>query len=365
MTKQTSPATSSLTNTYVLPALHKGDTITVTVTPNDGAVNGAPASTSKVVSGAAPIVSSVVITPSAPKTNDLLTATVSATDADGDPISYTYQWYKNGVAISGATAATLNLATPGYGDKGDVITVTVTPSDGTLTGLPFTSPSVTVQNTPPVLDSVSVSPNPATQSSTLSALAAAHDVDANTLTYSYQWLGAGNKPIAGANSATYTPVGACGGDKFSVQATANDGLASSNTLTSAVITLDYTPSTATAALSPSGAHVGDTLTATTEVTDSDCDGDSIPTFVWKVNGVVTKTTVGTKGQTTDTFSTSALKTSDVVTVTVTPSEDDNGRPAVVSGTASSTLIAKVNHPPTATATISGTPTTGEIGRAHV
>ena len=96
-----------------------------------------------------------------------------------------------------------------------------------------------------------------------------------------------------------------------------------------MITLDYTPSTATAALSPSGAHVGDTLTATTEVTDSDCDGDSIPTFVWKVNGVVTKTTVGTKGQTTDTFSTSALKTSDVVTVTVTPHEYTSAAPQTV------------------------------------
>ena len=39
---------------------------------------------------------------------------------------YTYQWTKNGIDIAGATGSTLNLATAGNGDRGDVIRVRVT-----------------------------------------------------------------------------------------------------------------------------------------------------------------------------------------------------------------------------------------------
>ena len=43
-----------------------------------------------------PVVSSVDLTPTDPDTNDDLTATVTATDPDGDNITYDYNWYKDG-----------------------------------------------------------------------------------------------------------------------------------------------------------------------------------------------------------------------------------------------------------------------------
>ena len=80
----------------------------------------------------APTISSVTIAPAGPTTGQTLTATVVASDPDGDSLTYAYQWTKNGVDIAGATASTLNLATAGNGDRGDQIRVRATASDGLL-----------------------------------------------------------------------------------------------------------------------------------------------------------------------------------------------------------------------------------------
>src|SRR5262249_62174269 len=67
-------------------------------------------------------------------------------DPDGEAVSYRYQWYKNGVAIPGATAATLDLTRPGNATIGDVLTVRVIPSDASASGLTVASAGVTVVN---------------------------------------------------------------------------------------------------------------------------------------------------------------------------------------------------------------------------
>ena len=64
---------------------------------------------------------------------DLLTANVASHDVDGDAVSYSYQWYLNGGVINGATGSTLDLSAVGALPT-DQISVTVTPSDGTLSG---------------------------------------------------------------------------------------------------------------------------------------------------------------------------------------------------------------------------------------
>ena len=57
-------------------------------------------------------------------------------DAEGDTLTTGYQWTRNGTDIAGATASTLNLATAGNGDRGDLIRVRVTVNDGSLTSAP-------------------------------------------------------------------------------------------------------------------------------------------------------------------------------------------------------------------------------------
>src|SRR2546430_9581378 len=82
------------------------------------------------VVNSAPVIDSVVLTPSTPRTNDVLTATVTAHDVDGDPITLSYEWSRNGTVIVAATSPTLDLSVPGRGDRDDFITVRVTASDG-------------------------------------------------------------------------------------------------------------------------------------------------------------------------------------------------------------------------------------------
>jgi hypothetical protein len=85
-------------------AFEHGATVTVTVTPNDGTVDGAPVSASTVIGDIAPEGIVVAITPASPLQGDDLVCTATASDADGDTLLYAYSWYVDGVPYSDATA---------------------------------------------------------------------------------------------------------------------------------------------------------------------------------------------------------------------------------------------------------------------
>ena len=84
---------------------------------------------------------------SSPKKHDTLVATAVGTDEDGDALTYTYTWYLNGVLTQ---TTTTDAMTDGFdlrangADKGDLVTLTVTASDATLTS-PAASLSATVR----------------------------------------------------------------------------------------------------------------------------------------------------------------------------------------------------------------------------
>src|SRR5262249_49573735 len=101
---KSSGTASDLTDALDLSVARNGDRgkhITFTVTQNDGAANGTPVPASATVIDTAPVIASVTITPRPPETNDTVTANVTSHDIDGDAVTPSYQWYKNGVAISG------------------------------------------------------------------------------------------------------------------------------------------------------------------------------------------------------------------------------------------------------------------------
>ncbi|MEO8425117.1 MAG: LamG-like jellyroll fold domain-containing protein, partial [Actinomycetota bacterium] len=134
----------------------------------------------------APVVDSVVINQATPRTNDTLTVTVTSHDPEGNPVTYAYQWTNNGTDISGANSATLDLATPGNGDKDDVIRARVTASDASLTSSPVTSAPVTVLNTVPTA-TVSLDDHTPGTNATLTATATAADDDGDVVTLTYVW----------------------------------------------------------------------------------------------------------------------------------------------------------------------------------
>jgi len=74
-----------------------------------------------------------------PETNDVLTATATKSGPEGRTVSLTFVWQVNGIerrtyTSDTALTDTFDLSVPGHGDRGDTITVTVTPRDGTVVG---------------------------------------------------------------------------------------------------------------------------------------------------------------------------------------------------------------------------------------
>ena len=94
---------------------------------------------------------SVTIDQSAPRDERHADRHGRGDDPDNDPLTYSYQWTKNGSDLAGRTSSTLNLGGAGNGDKGDTIAVRVTANDGAATSDPVTSADVTVQNSAPTV----------------------------------------------------------------------------------------------------------------------------------------------------------------------------------------------------------------------
>lgn len=163
----------------------------------------------------APTITSVDISPTSPKTNDVLTARVVSVDPDGDPLTTHYQWKKNNANV-GTDAATLDLSQAGNGDKGDQITVLASVDDGHGGTASQLSASVAIVNSPPVVAPQSTS----TMENTPVAInLAGTDADNDSLVYRVVTPPAhGTTTISGA-VATYIPDSYfSGSDSFTFEA---------------------------------------------------------------------------------------------------------------------------------------------------
>jgi hypothetical protein len=97
-----------------------------------------------------PTVQSIRFSPSQPTRMDTLKAEVVTAPYDAPRrITYAYVWKVNSRIVAGATADTLNLLAF---KKKDLVTVTVTPSDGDKAGFPVDGPVALIYGIPPSLD---------------------------------------------------------------------------------------------------------------------------------------------------------------------------------------------------------------------
>ncbi|MSU80593.1 MAG: hypothetical protein EXS16_21200 [Gemmataceae bacterium] len=136
----------------------KGQVIAVTVTPSDSLNAGTAMTTSTTVVNSAPVIGSLAFDNTAPKTNNLLTVQANdVSDPDGNAITYTYVWSVAGIPVQTTTTTSatdsLDLSQPGFGDKGELIEVTVVPDDFSQSGI-SRSISTFVVNSAPVLSNV-------------------------------------------------------------------------------------------------------------------------------------------------------------------------------------------------------------------
>ena len=190
-----------------------------------------------------PVVDSVAINQASPHTNDTLSVTVTSHDPNSDPVNYSYQWSRNNVDISGATGATLNMATAGNGGKGDAIRVRVVANDGLDDSAPVTSSPVTVLNTIPVA-SVSIDDTTPGSNDVITATATDSDLDGDTVTLTYVWRVNNVVRQTTSNSSSLTDTFDLSlanhgntSDEVTVTVTPNDGEQNGNAATSATATV--------------------------------------------------------------------------------------------------------------------------------
>lgn len=112
--------------------------------PNDGAIAGMAAwntTCPDFAGNAAPTAPEVVITPEVPTRKDDLTCTVmtESTDPEGDPVTYTYRWTKDGVDVG----INSDKVTADKIDVGQVWECTASPNDGKVFG-PWGQASATI-----------------------------------------------------------------------------------------------------------------------------------------------------------------------------------------------------------------------------
>lgn len=130
----------------------RDDMVYFVATPFDGTDRGPPVASSTVTIGnGAPNAPTVTVAPAMPRHDDDLVCTIGtpSVDPDGDNVTYTYVWRRNGVVVTAVTSSTAPAAQTR--DR-DVWSCEVTPSDGVLDG-----PSATAETTvAPACDSVAL-----------------------------------------------------------------------------------------------------------------------------------------------------------------------------------------------------------------
>jgi hypothetical protein len=145
-----SGATSSSYTTPATAIGNSGASFTVIVSNAVGTVTSAPAT---LTVSAAPVPPAITTQPVSQTVTVGQTATLNVTATGDGPLNY--QWYKNGVAISGATSSSYTTPATAIGNSGSSFTVVVSNAAGTVTSTPAI---LTVNNTTPVASGLVCSP---------------------------------------------------------------------------------------------------------------------------------------------------------------------------------------------------------------
>jgi hypothetical protein len=211
----------------------------------------------------------------------LVASTAGLTDADGLG-AFSYQWLRNGSAISGATNSNY---TTGDADVGTTLSVQISYTDNQGTTETLTSASTTaVQNVNDLPIGLPVLSGVFQEDQTLTAnVAGISDID-GLGAFSYQWLRNGSA-ISGATSANYFTTDADVETRISVRVSFVDGLETTETLTSAqsstIAAINDAP---TGLPTISGTPEEDRLLTVNVSGINDADGLNAFSYQWLRNG---------------------------------------------------------------------------------
>ncbi len=305
----------------------KHDVWEVTVTPYDGEIEGEAASAAVEIANTPPV-AAVTFEPLLPAADEDVVAVASATDADGDVVTFAYAWSVDGKA----TANTTDTVTAKDTAAGQRWEVTVTPSDDEEAGEQVTA-AVPIENTAPVMVSVTLQPDAPYVTQDVTALVEASDIDGDAVTYTYTWSVDGAEVLSGASDTL--PAGSFAKHQtIAVEVVPNDGFADGAPLLSAESVVRNSLPTATgASITPATAYEATTLTcAPAGFVDADGDPEGW-LYEWTVDG--------TPAGTASTLTGSVFDKGNTVVCSTTPWDGEESGKAVTS--ASLTIS---NTPPT-------------------
>jgi alpha-tubulin suppressor-like RCC1 family protein len=261
----------------------------VDVTANDGTDDGVTSFGDQVTVVNTPPILSVFISPSAPTAGDTLIATPAVNDIDGDTVTVSYAWSRDGVDVGNGD--TVPASQTAIGEQWRVIAI---PNDSDADGSSADA-MVTILNTVPSISTVTLSPTTAYEDTLLIATVTTVDPDNQSISYSYDWIVNSASVIGPTNSISGTYFDR--DDLVQVSVKANDGMDDSNLVVSNIVQiLNTAPIVSNVAISPSILDTNSVASCTG--TASDIDNDSLTTSIsWSVNGIFTSASSSLDGAT--------------------------------------------------------------------
>lgn len=297
------PSSSGFTQHQIDTLSAGAHTITLTATDPAGFVGSADVD---IYMNTPPPAPQILLEPATPSSIEDLTVSVTGgVDVDGDPLTYSYEWYKDGVS-SGFTSSTLSSLHTGVGE---IWMVEVFASDGYTQGA-ITSASVEIINTFPEISVPVISPSTAYNDDVLTCSAIATDID-QSVSVSYAWDVDG-QVFSGATldlaSISVDPM-----DQVVCIAQVIDDQQAVDTESSSVILLNRAPVVSSHAILPNTAYAGALLDCNASFVDPDGESLSV-TYEWTVGNTV----LGTSP--TLTLGSSDAQSGDVITCSATAAD---------------------------------------------
>ncbi|MHA2247833.1 MAG: DUF2341 domain-containing protein, partial [Candidatus Hodarchaeales archaeon] len=221
-----------------------------------------------------PIAENLTLSPSPLYSNETLELNYDYYDEDNHGESGTeIRWYKNGVLQTSFNDSTQIDDT--YLIPGDDWNVTVRPKDGELFGEINSSTTITVLNTPPVVQVVTLFPPTAYTTSTLSITNTTFDHENDELNYFIEWYWNSQHNISCDNLLTITPDKTTKDESWYCRIRAFDGTSNSSWRSSnSVIIQNSLPQAVNLAITPDPAYTNDTLVASWDMADVDGDAEN-------------------------------------------------------------------------------------------
>ena len=239
------------------------------------------------VSNSAPSVSNAILGPLGATNSSTLTLSYTYSDSENDPESGTQiQWFKDNVEQISLQGLTIpSSATM----KGEEWKTTVTPSDGSDSGTPLTSNTLTIANTIPSLTTPLIQPTNPSTNDALSFNSTSSDEDLDSVHFDVRWFLNGVLVSEVNDMETLPSFATREGELWTVDVRANDSEDTSQWASSTAVSIgggptNSAPTATSVELNPATIYTTDDFSVNYTFSDLDGDGEVDSEINWFLDG---------------------------------------------------------------------------------